>query len=108
MNLTREQNLIRNIKSKLGNKFIGDDCARIQGDTLVSCDTLVDGTHFISSQIRMRDVGWKAMAVNLSDIAAMAGRPRYSLVALTLPLGLREKLVLELYEGLIDCAHSYR
>jgi thiamine-monophosphate kinase len=108
MKLTREQILIQNIKSKLGNKVIGDDCARIQGETLVSCDTLVDGTHFISSQIRMRDLGWKAMAVNLSDIAAMGGRPRYSLVALTLPSNLRENLILELYDGLIDCAHSYR
>src|SRR5277367_5434389 len=108
MNLTREQNLIGRLKKKLANKYLGDDCARITGAALVTCDTLVDGTHFILSKIRLQDLGWKAMAVNLSDIAAMAGRPRYALVALTLPLGFGEDLVETFYDGLLECASAYR
>jgi thiamine-monophosphate kinase len=108
MDLTREQILIGRLKKKLSNKYLGDDCARLAGETLVTCDTLVDGTHFISSKIRLQDLGWKAMSVNLSDIAAMAGRPRYALVALTLPPGFNEDSVETLYDGITECASAYR
>jgi thiamine-monophosphate kinase len=50
----------------------------------VSSDTLVEGTHFRLDFASWRQLGWKSCAVNLSDIAAMAGRPRYLTVALTL------------------------
>jgi len=83
---------------------IGDDGAVLRpatGRDLVSVvDTQVEGVHFPAS-IGARDIGYRAVAVNLSDIAAMAGRPRWMTLALTLPtvdaywleefsLGLRE------------------
>src|SRR5436190_22852927 len=57
----------------------GDDCAVLKpaggAEMLVTTDMLLDGTHFHLTQAGPRAVGRKAMAVNLSDIAAMAGKP---------------------------------
>ncbi|GAB4177623.1 MAG: thiamine-phosphate kinase [Wenzhouxiangellaceae bacterium] len=67
---------------------IGDDAAVLQpgpGMQLVtSTDQLVEGRHFDAS-VRVEDLGHLALAVNLSDLAAMGARPRWSLLALTLP-----------------------
>ncbi len=83
--VTREQALVKKIKEWTGSTQIGDDCAVLEGGMLVSTDTLVEGTHFRLDCIDWRRLGWRSCAVNLSDIAAMAGRPRYLTVALTLP-----------------------
>jgi thiamine-monophosphate kinase len=105
---SNEQNLIELIKDKLGNRFIGDDCAVLPGQMLVSLDTLVDGTHFLSDKVHMRDLGWKALSVNLSDIAAMAGKPRFALVSVTLPKKFPKSSFANLYDGLKECAECYR
>jgi thiamine-monophosphate kinase len=66
---------------------IGDDCALLQppaGEVLaVTTDTLVAGRHF-SAGTPAADLGWKALAVNLSDLAAMGARPLWFLLSLTL------------------------
>jgi thiamine-monophosphate kinase len=72
---------------------IGDDCAILgvgEGtgagcDLLITTDMLMDGRHFRLEQDGPEAVGYKAMAVNLSDIAAMAGSPRAAVVAVALP-----------------------
>jgi thiamine-monophosphate kinase len=67
---------------------VGDDAALLRpppGEELaVTSDTLVAGRHFAEQQ-KPEDVGWKSLAVNLSDLAAMGARPRWFLLALTLP-----------------------
>lgn len=67
---------------------IGDDCALLQpppGELLaVSIDTLVEGRHFVAG-VDPRALGHKALAVNLSDLAAMGARPAWATLALTLP-----------------------
>lgn len=67
---------------------IGDDAAIINPDPgeqlLITTDTLISGVHF-PAQTSARAVGHKALAVNLSDIAAMGGRPRWLTLALSLP-----------------------
>lgn len=67
---------------------IGDDAALLRparGMLLAACvDSLVEGTHFLPGTA-WRDLGWKALAVNLSDLAAMGARPRWATLALTLP-----------------------
>jgi thiamine-monophosphate kinase len=67
---------------------IGDDAAVLglgSGERLVACvDTLVAGVHFPAGTAPA-DLGWKALAVNLSDLAAMGAEPRFALLALTLP-----------------------
>ena len=68
---------------------IGDDCAVLTptpGAGLVATtDLLLEGVHFRRRWAEPADIGWKALAVNLSDIAAMGGRPRWALVALACP-----------------------
>lgn len=67
---------------------IGDDCACLQlasnMQLLVSCDTLVDQVHFLSSWDAY-DIAWRAVMVNISDVAAMGGVPCWCMLALTLP-----------------------
>jgi thiamine-monophosphate kinase len=70
----------------------GDDAAvlpRRRGDTCVTVDAVVEGVHFRRASSRLEDVGHKALAVNLSDLAAMGARPRWALVALGVPRGVR-------------------
>jgi thiamine-monophosphate kinase len=67
---------------------IGDDAALLQAtagsELVVTSDTLVAGRHFPEDSSAF-DVGWKSLAVNLSDLAAMGAQPRWFLLALTLP-----------------------
>ncbi len=106
--LTREHRLIEAIKAWTGERLIGDDCAVLPGQTLVTSDSLVQGTHFLLPGIALADLGWKAVAVNLSDIAAMAGRPRYLTCSLTIPEFLSERDVEEMFLSMVDCARTYR
>jgi len=66
----------------------GDDAAawRSNGTVqLATTDTLVQGVHFNLSVVSWEELGWKSLAVNLSDIAAMGGVPEYALVSLAIP-----------------------
>jgi thiamine-monophosphate kinase len=69
-------------------KGIGDDCAIFRPpaaeDLLFTTDLLVEDTHFRRSTHQAADVGWKALARGLSDIAAMGGEPRFCLLSLSL------------------------
>ncbi|HWN89865.1 MAG TPA: AIR synthase related protein, partial [Verrucomicrobiae bacterium] len=68
---------------------IGDDTAVLEPTPrtrlLATTDLLIEGVHFRRAWATPFDIGWKAMAVNLSDISAKGGRPRWALVALALP-----------------------
>jgi len=68
---------------------IGDDCAVLEPSPssalLATTDLLVEDVHFCRRYARPGDIGWKSIAVNLSDIASMGGRPRWALVALACP-----------------------
>ena len=73
---------------------IGDDCAVLpqrEGlDTLVTTDLLIEDRHFLLRDISAWQLGWKAAAVNISDIAAMGGRPEASFLSIALPPRLSE------------------
>lgn len=85
---------------------IGDDCALLSmpvGEALaVSTDTLVSGRHF-PVQTKPYDIGWKSLAVNLSDLAAMGAQARWFTLALTLP-DANQNWVSEFARGLADLA----
>ncbi len=89
---------------------IGDDGAVLQpasGREIISViDTLVEGIHFPDGTDPF-DIGYRAVAVNLSDIAAMGGRPRWMTLALTLPSA-EESWVSRFAEGLHAAATEYR
>ena len=105
---TAEHRLIEAIKGWAGDHYIGDDCAVLPHQQLLTSDTLVEGTHFVTPLTSWLDLGWKTLAVNLSDIAAMAGRPRFAVISLTLPAHVEHRQLREFYAGLIDCAGAYR
>jgi len=66
----------------------GDDAAawRIEaGVAIATTDVLVDGTHFRADTMSRADLGWRAMAANVSDIAAMGATPEFALIGLVLP-----------------------
>ena len=86
---------------------IGDDCAVWRPESLPvlgKVDCQVQNVHFQLDIIGWADLGWKALAVNLSDIAAMGGAPRYALVSLGLPLTSAVEDVQALYRGLLELA----
>jgi len=90
---------------------IGDDAAAFSATegvlTLVTADMLVEGIHFDLSFAGFRELGWKALAVNISDIAAMGGRPRYYIVSLALRPDIRVEDVETLYEGMEAMAECF-
>jgi thiamine-monophosphate kinase len=68
---------------------IGDDCAVLEPEAgsvlLATTDLLIEDVHFRRRWATPTDIGWKSLAVNLSDIASMGGRPRWALIALACP-----------------------
>ena len=85
---------------------VGDDTAAWYGDTsvqLATVDSLIQDTHFSLNTASWEEVGWKSLAVNLSDIAAMGGLPGYALVSLALPYDTEVENVTALYQGMIAC-----
>ena len=83
---------------------IGDDAAAWKspgGIELITTDILVEGVHFDFSYTGWKDLGWKSMAINISDINSMGGRPRYALVSLALPGRREAEDVLDLYRGIL-------
>ncbi len=89
---------------------IGDDMAAIHfrgGDILVTTDMLIEGVHFDLQSASLHQVGYKAMAVILSDCAAMATVPVGAVVAVALPKGYGQKELKELHGGINDAAVKY-
>lgn len=90
---------------------IGDDAAAFRLSPghvgVATTDTLVEGTHFDLGCTSYRYLGWKAIAANLSDIAAMAGRPLLALAALTLTRRQSVRDVDRLYRGMRDLAGRF-
>lgn len=89
----------------------GDDCAALAPGSrplLVTTDMLMDGTDFVLAEVGARRAGRKAMAVNLSDIAAMGGRATNAVVGLVIPhTGMSGDEVRELYLGLEEVAGEF-
>lgn len=87
---------------------IGDDAAAVVWPPgqilLLTTDTLVEDVHFRRATATLREIGAKALAVNVSDIAAMGGEPRFALLALTLPASCTVAEVDDLYAGFLDVA----
>lgn len=97
-------------KNPSTNYGIGDDCAVLDsGDkkTLVSTDLLVEGVHFDLSYTPLKHLGYKAVIVNLSDIAAMNAIPEQITVSLALSNRFSVEAVEELYAGMLLAAEKY-
>jgi len=88
---------------------IGDDAAllRFAGPAVATCDVQVEGVHFTWDLCQPEDVGWRAIAVNLSDVAAMAGTPRFALISLALPSDVTLDRIERVYRGIGAIATAY-
>jgi thiamine-monophosphate kinase len=80
---------------------IENDAAVVDG-LVVTQDALVEGVHFLLDWLSWRDLGFRAAAVNLSDLAASGAEPRALMVSLGAPPETRVEDVLELYEGIVE------
>jgi len=89
---------------------IGDDAAAWHsepGIQLATIDALVQDVHFRLGMISWEELGWKSLAVNLSDIAAMGGLPRYALVSLALPQNTDVRDIVLFYQGMLTLARQF-
>jgi len=89
---------------------IGDDAAVWLAGAdirLATVDSLIEGVHFTLKTTPWKELGWKALAVNLSDIAAMGGMPRYALISLALPETTEVEDVTALYQGMVELAQRF-
>lgn len=89
---------------------IGDDAAIIDppsGQTVACTDQIIDGVDFLADKHALRDVGYKAVAINLSDIAAMGAEPTSALVTLALPTQNATRIAGEVYEGIFEAATEF-
>lgn len=108
-----EFQLIAKIKGVFPNSIsngIGDDCAVVYRDgiyELFSTDCMVEGVHFKLSENDLYGVGWKLVAVNVSDIAAMGGTPKGMLLSWAIPANFDEIKLDKLILGIADCAKEY-
>ncbi len=90
---------------------IGDDCAVLPAgtsDLVVTCDVICDGVHFQSAQHSPEQIGYKALAVNLSDLAAMGAMPRCATVSLVIPRTVDIDYVKRLYAGIKPLSLRYQ
>ena len=89
---------------------IGDDTAVLRwGNHLLlwTVDMLIEGVHFRLDWTDAHALGWKSLAVNLSDIAAMGGTPRAALLTISLPPERTGDWLDEFLKGFLECAHAY-
>jgi len=92
---------------------IGDDAAVIKDKAknsyiLLTTDSLVEGTHFDLRYSTFYELGWKLLAVNLSDIAAMGGTPKYALVTLGLKKNMSLANIDDFYAGIKALANKHK
>jgi len=101
-----------NIRSQGVVKGIGDDCAVIALDgpdhLLVTTDLLVERVHFLKSWGTPEQIGAKALAANLSDIAACGGIPRDAFISIAVPPDVDVEWLDAMYRGMSDLARAHR
>ena len=115
MDITEEELLaaIAKVLSGAGPEVVvgvGDDAAVLSptaGQLVITTDAMVEGTHFRRSTTSARDLGYKAIAVNVSDIAAMAASPRAAVCALTLSGAVDAAWTIELFGGMREACDEY-
>jgi thiamine-monophosphate kinase len=103
-----EFGLIRELAARGLVEGVDDDAAELGDGLVVTQDALVEGVHFRLDWTSWRDLGYKAAAVNVSDLAASAARPEALIVSLCLPPETAVEDVVELYEGIAEAGGAVR
>jgi thiamine-monophosphate kinase len=112
-----EFGLIDRLAQKLGQPDesvivgIGDDAAVLQvtegHQTVMTTDMLVEGIHFLSQTITFHNLGFKSLAVSISDIAAMGGIPKHAVISLAIPPQVHVESLESLYEGVAEICRQH-
>ncbi len=101
----KEKEFINIIKNTLSSKYIGDDCAYLEDlGIVISQDSLVENVHFSLDYMNAYQLGYKSVAVNISDICASGAEPKYLTIALSLPETTDNKFIEEFYMGAKDAS----
>jgi len=90
---------------------IGDDAAAVKnspGNTLITSDMMIENTHFDLSYTTFYQLGYKFLAVNMSDIFAMGGNPEYFIISLGIPEKIKTSDIDELYSGINKIASKFK
>lgn len=90
---------------------IGDDAAVFQErmqDVVLAVDTFVEGVHFTRKTMSATQIGYRALAANLSDLAAMGATPFFYLVSIVVPPNFKSEEVIDLFKGMRILAKGYR
>lgn len=96
----KEKEFISIIKNIIGTKFIGDDCAYLKDlGIVITQDSLIEDVHFSMKFISAFELGYKSVMVNISDIAASGGEPKYLTIALSVPANIDASFIEEFYNG---------
>ncbi|MBO0349836.1 thiamine-phosphate kinase [Phormidium pseudopriestleyi FRX01] len=109
-----EQGLLKRLQRFCPPEWVGDDAAAIamtpsaNRSLVVTTDMLVDGVHFSDRTTSAEDVGWRAAAANLSDLAAMGATPLAITVSLGLPGDTLVSWVEGVYTGMVSCLDRYQ
>ena len=115
--MQREFNLIENLKKVLARNHprtvvpLGDDgfvYKSFAENTAIVQDMMIEDVHFKSSYFSAKDLGHKALAVNLSDLAAMGARPHFAHVSLALPKNIEDQWLLDFYAGMTALADLHK
>lgn len=107
-----EQGVLKRLQRFCPSDIVGDDAAIMPNAEpghllVVTTDVLVDGIHFSDRTTSAEDVGWRAVAANLSDLAAMGSSPLGITVGLSLPGDVAVSWVERLYQGMSECLQPY-
>lgn len=96
----KEHDFIKTIKEQTQSEFLGDDCAHLEKfGIVVTQDNFVENIHFKRDWATPYQIGYKAAAVNISDILASGAKPEYITVGLSMP-DMGEDFIKELYRGI--------
>jgi thiamine-monophosphate kinase len=91
---------------------VGDDAAVViptaNQSLVMTCDTMVEEVHFLRNTMSPKEIGWKLLASNLSDLAAMGAKPTYALISISVPNTWQPVEIKEVYHGIHQLANEWK
>lgn len=103
----KEYEFLKIIKKISDNKYLGDDCAFLKDlGIVITQDNFIENIHFKTDWSTPYQIGYKAAAINISDILASGAKPAYITVGLSLPPYINNDFIENLYKGIIDGAYG--
>lgn len=103
----KEQDFIKIIKKQTKSQYLGNDCAYLKDiNIVVTQDNFIEDVHFKTEWATPYQIGYKATAINISDILASGAKPAYITVGLSLPAYIDGEFIKEFYRGIKDASYG--